>query len=61
MNGKQIKKILEAQGWEVIRIRGSHHRMAKDSLKTTVPVHGSKDVHPDTIKAIEEDTGVKLR
>ncbi|GKT08569.1 type II toxin-antitoxin system HicA family toxin [Desulforhabdus sp. TSK] len=61
MNGKQIIKILESEGWRVIRVNGSHHRMAKDSARTTVPVHGARDVHPKTLAQIEKDTGVKLK
>jgi predicted RNA binding protein YcfA (HicA-like mRNA interferase family) len=61
VNGKQILKILQREGWQVVRVTGSHYRMAKGDLKTTVPVHGTLDVHPKTVKSIEKDTGVKLR
>ncbi|MGA3115915.1 MAG: type II toxin-antitoxin system HicA family toxin [Syntrophobacteraceae bacterium] len=61
MNGKEILKILQREGWEVTRVKGSHHRMVKGALRTTVPVHGAQDVHPKTVKSIEKDTGVKLQ
>ena len=61
MNGKEILRILEKEGWHVARITGSHHRLVKGSLKTSVPVHGTRDVHPKTVKSIEKDTGVKLQ
>jgi predicted RNA binding protein YcfA (HicA-like mRNA interferase family) len=35
--------------------------MAKGDLKTTVPVHGAKDLDPKVIRNIERDTGIKLR
>jgi predicted RNA binding protein YcfA (HicA-like mRNA interferase family) len=61
MNGKQIIKILKSEGWEIIRISGSHHRMAKGNKRTTVPVHGSRDLDAKTFRTIENQTGVKLK
>ena len=61
MNGKQIIKFLEENGWKVVRVKGSHHRLAKGDRRTTVPVHGTKDVHPKTLRQIEKETGVELK
>lgn len=61
MNGKQILKILEANGWTLDRINGSHHVMEKGSVAVPVPVHGAKDLGIGLIKKIEKQTGVKLR
>ncbi|MGA2229155.1 MAG: type II toxin-antitoxin system HicA family toxin [Syntrophobacteraceae bacterium] len=58
---RKILKILQKEGRHVVRIAGSHHRLVKGTLKTTVPVHGTRDVHPKTVKSIEKDTGVKLQ
>ena len=60
MNGKQVLKILNENGWQVLRINGSHHRLGKGYLKTSVPVHGKRDLGVGLIKAIEKQTGVKL-
>jgi len=61
MNGKQVIKKLNQHGWQELRIRGSHHQLAKGDLRTTVPVHGKQDLGIGIIKKIERDTGVKLR
>lgn len=61
MNRKQIIKILESEGWRVIRVNGSHHHRAKESARTPIPVHGARDVHPKTLAQIEKDTGMKLK
>ena len=53
MTGKEIIKILENHGWQVLRVSGSHYRMGKDNLRTTVPGKG-------LLKAIERQTKVKL-
>jgi len=40
ITGKNFVKLLESLGFQVIRIKGSHHRMKHtDGRVTTVPVH----------------------
>ncbi len=60
MIGKQVLKILSENGWRILRINGSHYRLGKGNLKTSVPVHGKRDLGVGLIKAIEKQTGVKL-
>jgi predicted RNA binding protein YcfA (HicA-like mRNA interferase family) len=61
MNGKQVIAKLKAEGWQVLRIEGSHHQLGKDGLRTSVPVHGTKDLKPGTLASIQRQTGVKLK
>jgi predicted RNA binding protein YcfA (HicA-like mRNA interferase family) len=61
VNGKQIIKALEAQGFKVIRVSGSHHILSNGSTNVTVPVHGSADIKIGTLKSIEKQSGVKLK
>lgn len=61
MNGYEVIKILKQYGWEVLRVNGSHCRLGKDSLRTTVPVHGNRDLGKGLIASIEKQTGVKLK
>ncbi|MDD2802235.1 MAG: type II toxin-antitoxin system HicA family toxin [Methylobacter sp.] len=63
MNGKQIIAALKKEGWNLSRIEGSHHIMEKDGMPrgVPIPVHGSKDIGIGLLKAIEKQTGVKLR
>lgn len=60
MNGKKVIKKLEEEGWHILRTEGSHYRLGKGNKRTTVPVHGSKDLGRGLIAAIERQTGVKL-
>lgn len=60
MTGKELIKILEYHGWKVLRINGSHYRMGKGGLRTTVPVHSKRDLGKGLLAAIERQTGVKL-
>ena len=60
MNAKDIIKQLKAQGWQVLRQEGSHVRLGKDSARTSVPMHGMRDVKPGTLASIERQTGLKF-
>lgn len=60
MNGKQAIKTLQANGFKVLRINGSHHILGNGSVKVTVPVHGATDMKIGTLKSIEKQSGVKL-
>jgi len=62
MTGRQVIKILEAHGWRLARIHGSHHVMVKPGAPRSVPVpvHGTADIGKDLLKRIERQTGVKL-
>jgi len=63
MNGKQIITRLKAEGWHLARIEGSHYIMEKPGMPRAVPVpvHGNKDLGIGLLKAIEKQTGVKLK
>lgn len=60
MKGKEVIKILQKHGWVILRTQGSHVRLGKDALRTTVPVHGARDLGIGLLRAIEKQTKVKL-
>lgn len=61
MNGKQVIKALEAKGFRLLRVSGSHHILSNGERKVTVPVHGSVDLKIGTFKSIEKQAGVQLK
>ncbi|MBT8420185.1 MAG: type II toxin-antitoxin system HicA family toxin [Gammaproteobacteria bacterium] len=61
MNGKEIIKKLEANGWRLKRVRGSHYMMEKDGSIIPIPVHGSRDIGKGLLAEIERRTGIKSR
>jgi len=44
VSGKKFCKLIEAKGWVLKRINGSHHIYTKDgtNARISVPVHGNK-------------------
>ncbi|MDP2761514.1 MAG: type II toxin-antitoxin system HicA family toxin [Sideroxyarcus sp.] len=61
MNGNEIIKRLKVEGWNVKRIRGSHHMLEKEGCVVPVPVHGTADIGKGLLADIERQTGVKLK
>ena len=59
---REVIAILATLGFREIRQRGSHKRfLHPDGRTTTVPVHGSRDIHPDLLRLIVRDTGLTVR
>ncbi len=58
MKDKDLLKLLQKDGWVVVRVNGSHHILRKGAATETVPVHG-KDVPSGLLHAIMKRTGLK--
>lgn len=61
MTGKEVIAKLKAAGWKLDRVQGSHHILTKNGEAVPVPVHGSRDLGPGLVAAIQRQTGVKLK
>lgn len=57
ISGKQLCKIVEANGWQLKRIKGSHHIFIKEDVEAIVviPVHSNRDLPIGTLKSILKD------
>ncbi len=61
MDSRTIIKLIEADGWRLERVTGSHHHFRHPSKPGTVIVpHPRKDMPIGTLKSIARQTGVKL-
>lgn len=56
LDGKQLVVILERFGFQVVRIRGSHHNMRRvidgQSQNLNIPMHGKKPLSTGTLRGI---------
>ena len=59
MNGKDLLKKLQKDGWKLNGINGSHHFLTKDGKMINVPVHGTKDLAKGTLNQILKVAGMK--
>jgi predicted RNA binding protein YcfA (HicA-like mRNA interferase family) len=56
LRGKELIRILEAQGFMVLRVRGSHYSMRHpDGRYTVVPVHAGEIIGPGLLHKILKD------
>jgi len=60
-SSREILKILQQDGWYIVKINGSHHQLKHPVKqgKVTVP-HPKKDIPAETAKSILKQAGFKL-
>jgi predicted RNA binding protein YcfA (HicA-like mRNA interferase family) len=59
---RELIRLLERNGWRVVRVSGSHHHFAKEGERNivTVPVHAfGRDVPPGLLYSILKVAGIK--
>jgi len=61
MKSRDVIKAIEAAGWGLKRVRGSHHHDRHPTKPGIVTVpHSKKDFPIKTLKAIEKQAGIKF-
>lgn len=59
-SSKELIRRLEADGWLLVRVRGSHHHFRHPAKPGTVTVpHPTKDMKKGTLRAILKQAGLK--
>ena len=60
ISGKKLCRILEAQGWILKRIQGSHYIYAHEEQNhiLTVPVHATRDLKHGTLSNLMKLAGL---
>lgn len=59
-NAKEIRRLLRKYDCVELRQKGSHLQVKCGQCISTIPVHGSDDIHTGTLKAIEKSLGICL-
>lgn len=62
ISGKELIRILENAGWQVIRIHGSHHILMKSghTERISVPVHGNQPLKIGLLKHLLKIAGIDV-
>jgi len=56
LTGKELIRALKKVGFQVVRVKGSHHRLNHpDGRVTTVPVHSGETIGPGLLGQILRD------
>ena len=62
IRARDVVRVAEAVGFAFDRQRGSHavYYRASDQRRVVIPMHGSKDLKPGTLRAIIADLGMSV-
>jgi predicted RNA binding protein YcfA (HicA-like mRNA interferase family) len=60
MSGKELAKLLEANGWDLLRIQGSHHIYGKvgNPSRISVPIHRNQDMKIGLLRNLLKTAGL---
>lgn len=60
ISGKRMCKLLEAKGWSLARVTGSHYIFVRQgsNLRITVPVHANRDLKLGLQRAVMKLAGI---
>ena len=62
LTGREVLRALETAGFELIRVKGSHHFLRRSGAPqgVAVPVHGNRDVPAGTLRSIIAQAGLSV-
>ena len=60
ISGKKFSKLLEAKGWVLVRVNGSHHVYMNigSSARISLPIHGNEDLKIGLLKHFMKVAGI---
>ncbi len=60
VSGKEFVKVLERQGWLLLRVQGSHHiyGKAERDVRLSVPIHGNQPLKRGLLRHLMKMAGI---
>jgi predicted RNA binding protein YcfA (HicA-like mRNA interferase family) len=60
LSGKELARLLERNGWTLMRVNGSHHIYGKTGsvVRISVPIHGNRPLKTGLLKHLLKMAGV---
>jgi predicted RNA binding protein YcfA (HicA-like mRNA interferase family) len=60
LSGRELARIVERQGWRLLRINGSHHIYGKDGerVRLTIPIHGAAPLKAGLLRHLVKSAGL---
>jgi predicted RNA binding protein YcfA (HicA-like mRNA interferase family) len=61
VTGQEFAKVLDRNGWRLLRIKGSHHIYGKPGgkVRISVPIHGNKELKKGLLRHFLMVAGLK--
>jgi predicted RNA binding protein YcfA (HicA-like mRNA interferase family) len=62
ITGKQFAKLLEQDGWRLLRVNGSHHIYGKagNEARLSIPIHGNQSLKIGLARHLAKLAGLDL-
>lgn len=60
LSGREVVRVFELLGWQVVRQRGSHIIMAKEGHMTTLSVPDHKEVAKGTLRSLIRSANITI-
>lgn len=61
VSGKELARLVERHGWNLLRIHGSHHIYGKAGsvVRLSIPIHGKKPIKVGLLKHLMKMAGLQ--
>jgi predicted RNA binding protein YcfA (HicA-like mRNA interferase family) len=61
LSGKDLARLVESHGWQLLRIRGSHHVYGKPGsvVRLSIPIHGNTALKSGLLKHLLKMAGLE--
>ncbi len=61
LSGKDLARVFERHGWELLRVHGSHHIYGKPGsiVRLSIPIHGNKPLKIGLLKHLLKMAGLE--
>jgi predicted RNA binding protein YcfA (HicA-like mRNA interferase family) len=61
MSGKDLARVVENHGWQLLRIHGSHHIYGKPGsiVRLSIPIHGNRPLKVGLLRHLVKMAGLE--
>jgi predicted RNA binding protein YcfA (HicA-like mRNA interferase family) len=61
VSGRELARVVQAHGWKLARIHGSHHIFTMEGRREriVIPIHGNQPVKIGLLRALMKIAGLK--
>jgi predicted RNA binding protein YcfA (HicA-like mRNA interferase family) len=60
VSGKDLARVVERQGWQLLRVTGSHHIYGKSGsvVRLSIPIHANKPLKTGLLRHLMKQAGL---
>jgi predicted RNA binding protein YcfA (HicA-like mRNA interferase family) len=61
LSGRDFARLIEKRGWQLMRVRGSHHVYGKPGsiVRLSIPIHGNRPLKMGLLRSLAKLAGVE--